>query len=157
MEKVTVIRNGSNRIEEIPFELLCKGDRFFVRGELHTVGEDAHYSGDASYQGYLLFDTDGEAWFPEDLCEYDQSVVIDLALVPATIKEYNQAFYPAMTKAKLAVRNLDHAIDKLSNPAAARAQLEIIGWSEETVQTILTALDFYQEAIKSQVIENKNK
>ena len=54
---VLVMKYGSKDIVTAPFESLRKGDVFFVRGESHTVEIDAHYSGDASYDGYLLYDS----------------------------------------------------------------------------------------------------
>lgn len=65
--KISVIRKDSQIIEEVAFESLCAGDTVFAGGGICVVGEDAHYSGDASYDGYLFYDVDGEGWFPEDL------------------------------------------------------------------------------------------
>ena len=64
---VSFVRQGEGRVEEICFENLREGDIFFVDGIPYTVGVDAHYSGDASYDGYLLYDTSENGWFPEDL------------------------------------------------------------------------------------------
>ena len=66
-KKVSCIPKGCREVQEVPFESLRKGDIFFVNGESFTVNEDAHYSGDASYDGYLLYDSEGNSWFPEDL------------------------------------------------------------------------------------------
>jgi len=54
-------------IDEVDFQELQKGDIFFVNGVPYQVGVDAHYSGDASYDGYLLYDTHNNGFFPEDL------------------------------------------------------------------------------------------
>lgn len=64
---VKCARNGAGEVEDVPFESLRKGDIFFVNGLLHVAGSDAHYSGDASYDGYLIYDTNDNGWFPEDL------------------------------------------------------------------------------------------
>ena len=62
-----ILRKNAGGLEFAPFESIRKGDIFTAFGLIHICGEDAHYSGDASYDGYLLYDTDGEAFFPEDL------------------------------------------------------------------------------------------
>ncbi len=46
-------------------EDLNDGDKFFVNGEEHTA-VDAHYSGDASYDGYIIVDEEGEEYYSED-------------------------------------------------------------------------------------------
>ena len=65
--KISAIRKGAQIIEEVVFESLHEGDTVFVGGGTCVVGEDAHYSDDASYDGYLFYDVDGNGWFPEDL------------------------------------------------------------------------------------------
>lgn len=67
MRDVKCKRSNSTEITLVPFGTLEEGDVFFVDGEEYVVGDDAHYSCDASYDGYLLYDENGEAWFPEDL------------------------------------------------------------------------------------------
>ena len=64
---VEVIRKNETEKTDVLFETLKVGDTFFVDGAAYTVGVDAHYSGDASYDGYLLYDTHENGWFPEDL------------------------------------------------------------------------------------------
>ena len=46
--------------------LLREGDVFYVGGAQHTANGDAHPSGDASYDGYVVYDESGEGWFEED-------------------------------------------------------------------------------------------
>lgn len=48
---------------------LLDGDTFFVYGKTHTAKGDAHLSGDASYDGYIVYDTDDESFFEEDFPE----------------------------------------------------------------------------------------
>lgn len=43
-----------------------KGETFFVDGEMRTASTDSHLSGDASYDGYIVYDENGESWFEED-------------------------------------------------------------------------------------------
>ena len=62
MIKKVKVGNGHKDFTEIE-----AGDTVFVNGKPIVVGDDAHYSGDASYDGWLLYDTNGEGWFPEDL------------------------------------------------------------------------------------------
>lgn len=62
---VNVLRNGEQKT--IPFCDLVAGDVIYG-GELDgiVVGIDAHYSGDASYDGWLLYDENGVDFYPED-------------------------------------------------------------------------------------------
>ena len=46
-------------------EDLLDGEKFFVDGEEHTA-VDVHYSGDASYDGYIIIDEAGEEYYSED-------------------------------------------------------------------------------------------
>lgn len=64
---VIAIPKGSHNTCSIPFESLDVGDMFFVNGTPHKVGIKAHISGDASYDGYLLYDDQNAGWFPEEL------------------------------------------------------------------------------------------
>lgn len=45
---------------------LRNGDTFYVNGEQHTAKGDSHLSGDASYDGYIVYDENDESWFEED-------------------------------------------------------------------------------------------
>lgn len=45
---------------------LKAGDRFVINGKRYTASTDAHISGDASYDGYIIYDEDGESWFDSD-------------------------------------------------------------------------------------------
>lgn len=67
MAMVKIIRVGKATPEEVDFENIHDGDTFFVNGIPHVADGDAHYSGDASYDGYLVYSMDGESWFPENL------------------------------------------------------------------------------------------
>ena len=64
---VKAIKFGTDKIVECHFYELEVGDTFFAGGRPYTVGVEAHESGDASYDGYLLYDTNDNGWFPEDL------------------------------------------------------------------------------------------
>lgn len=61
------IKKGSTALTGILFRNLKVGDIFFQNGKPITVGEDAHLSGDASYDGYLVYDRNGDSYFPEDV------------------------------------------------------------------------------------------
>ena len=43
-----------------------KGQAFFVNKKLHIASSDSHLSGDASYDGYIVYDENNEGWFEED-------------------------------------------------------------------------------------------
>lgn len=45
---------------------LKKGDTFIVNGEKHTASVDAHLSGDASVDCYIVYDENDESWFDDD-------------------------------------------------------------------------------------------
>ena len=48
---------------------LKKGDTFIINGETHTVSVDAHPSGDASVNCYIVYDENDESWFDDDFPE----------------------------------------------------------------------------------------
>ena len=79
-QRVSCIRKGAAAITEVDFESIKAGDTVFTRdGFALVVGEDAHRSGDASYDGWLLYDADGDAQFPEDLVAGVKPYVITTA------------------------------------------------------------------------------
>ena len=59
-------------IEEM--RLLEDGDTFTVNGVTHIADGDSHYSGDATYDGYIVYDTDGNSWFEEDFLDDDAEI-----------------------------------------------------------------------------------
>lgn len=61
------VKKGTAALTGILFRNLKVGDIFFQNGKPITVGEDAHLSGDASYDGYLVYDRNGDSYFPEDV------------------------------------------------------------------------------------------
>lgn len=70
---VKVIRKGTTEETECAFKDLKEGDTFFCKGNPFTVGVDCHESGDASWEGYLLYDTEGRDWEPEELDTLDDT------------------------------------------------------------------------------------
>lgn len=62
---VNILRNGQH--QTVPFRELVEGDVVFG-GVLDgiVVGIEAHISGDASYDGWLLYDENGVDFYPED-------------------------------------------------------------------------------------------
>ena len=58
----TVVRNTT--VEEMM--RLKAGDRFVINGKRYTASSDAHIPEDASYDGYMVLDEDGESWFDSD-------------------------------------------------------------------------------------------
>ena len=57
--------NPENTTSRAHMEDLHDGDKFYVDGKEHTA-IDSHYSGDASYDGYITFDENGEEYYSED-------------------------------------------------------------------------------------------
>ena len=66
-EVSVTIRRMGNLVMAVPFCDLKKGDET-ISSEYpqFTCGDDAHISGDSSYGGYVVFDTEGNSYFPED-------------------------------------------------------------------------------------------
>ena len=64
---VKIVRNGHGSI--VPFFEIKKGD-YIVAFNVRATS-DAHYSGDASYDGYLFYAED-DSYFPEDLAQYEE-------------------------------------------------------------------------------------
>lgn len=60
------VKKGTAALTGLLFRNLKAGDTFFQNGKPITVGEDAHLCGDASYDGYLVYDRNGNSYFPED-------------------------------------------------------------------------------------------
>lgn len=66
-----------------------------------------------------------------------------------TVKEYNQEFLPKIKHARQFVELLESAIQHMDDTKVDKdevhKQLQIRCWSEETKQTILAALAYYQQ------------
>lgn len=66
-----------------------------------------------------------------------------------TVQEYNEEFLPQIQTAKSFIRlfesGIRHMDDKLVNKNEVYKQFEIRGWSKETKEIILTALDYYRK------------
>ena len=78
---VSVFRNEKH---QIPFYQLRKGDIVLTNAEqLFVCAEDAHHSGDASYDGWIVHDKHGNGLFPEDCVETEEK----------DIKEYPDAVF----------------------------------------------------------------
>ncbi len=63
--KIGIMRDG--HFAMVSFADIRAGD--YVIAIDAVVKEGAHFSGDASYDGYLFYDTDDNGWFPEDFAE----------------------------------------------------------------------------------------
>lgn len=66
-----------------------------------------------------------------------------------TVQEYNYEFSPRIERAKEFVRlfesSIDHMDSSIVDTNEVRKQFRIRSWSEETKQTILTALSYYKK------------
>lgn len=66
-----------------------------------------------------------------------------------TVQEYNREFSPRIERAKEFVRLFESSIDHMDlstvDKDEVRKQFRIRSWSEETKQTILTALSYYKQ------------
>lgn len=64
---VEIQRDDSDGFEQVSFNEVRDGDKVRLpNGRIITVEDDAHPSGDATYDGWLFYDTNGESYFPED-------------------------------------------------------------------------------------------
>ena len=64
---VYVIRKKAKEKVLAPFNSIREGDRFFVGGTEYKCGTaPCHYNG-PRYQGFILFDVDGQVWYPNNL------------------------------------------------------------------------------------------
>lgn len=61
-----VIPCGSTEEKEVAFCEIQEGDTIFIGGMPLKVTYESHYSGDATYDGYLLYAEDEEGLYPED-------------------------------------------------------------------------------------------
>lgn len=65
-----------------------------------------------------------------------------------TVKEYNKKFLPKIEHAESFIRLFDNSIEHMDESKVDKTevyrQFRIRGYSDETVQTILTALDYYR-------------
>ena len=55
---------------------LKDGDKFTINGVTHVADGDSHYSGDATYDGYIVYDQIGNSWFEDDFLD-DEDAEID--------------------------------------------------------------------------------
>lgn len=66
-----------------------------------------------------------------------------------TVKEYNQEFLPKIQRAReliiLFESAIQHMDEKTVNKDEVMKQFKIRCWSEETKETILTALSYYKQ------------
>lgn len=66
-----------------------------------------------------------------------------------TVKEYNKEFLPKIEKAEMFILLFESAIEHMDesvvNKDEVRRHFELRCYSEETKQTILTALNYYKE------------
>ena len=63
-----------------------------------------------------------------------------------TAQEYNHVFLPQINRAEEFVELFESSIEHMSDTRVdkVRKQFRIRGWSEETRQVILTALEYYK-------------
>lgn len=65
--RIPYIPKGKTEVEYTEFEALRAGDIVFQNGEMIRVASDAHFSGDASYDGYLFYDEYTQSVFENDV------------------------------------------------------------------------------------------
>lgn len=84
---------------------LRKGDTFVVGGYMHTAGSDAHPSGDASYDGYIVYDIHGDSYFEEDFPGNDDDLTDDDDELDGDLEDVLDA---ALSAGDRADQNLDY-------------------------------------------------
>lgn len=65
-----------------------------------------------------------------------------------TVKEYNKEFLPKIKKARILIKMMDKIIDHMDIDEDGRNEvkriLKIYGYSDETKETIVKALEYYR-------------
>ena len=56
-----------------PFNTIREGDYFFINGTAYKCGSNAQYYNGPRYQGYIVFDVDGQVWYPQNLDGKEES------------------------------------------------------------------------------------
>lgn len=62
-----------------------------------------------------------------------------------TVREYNKEFLPKIDTASNIIMNIEQDLRKTEDFEGAMRELKVLGWSEETKETILTALEYYRK------------
>lgn len=62
-----------------------------------------------------------------------------------TVKEYNESFLPKIDAATCVISNMENDLKKTNDYPGCMRELKLLGWSEETKQTILTAMEYYKK------------
>lgn len=57
---------------------LCEGNTFYANGKKHTVSVDSHLSGDAAYDGCIVYDENGDSWFESDFPESEKDADVTI-------------------------------------------------------------------------------
>lgn len=73
------------------------------------------------------------------------------------IREYNQEFLPKINHASSFINNIEHAMQKTNDYNEAMRQLNIIGLSDETRDTIKTALECYRKSVLEKEVNKPYK
>lgn len=116
---------------------------------------------DASFECALAFKKRG---YDMELCEREAYAPDGLKLNPSiyvlftrkgnvpepegdkmTVKEYNTVFLPKIDAASCVISCMENDFKKTKDYDGCMRELKILGWSEETKSTILTALDYYRQ------------
>lgn len=112
---VSVIRNEKSAI---PFCQLREGDIVLTNaGQYFVCAENAHHSGDASYDGWIVHDKHDNGLFPEDCVE---------ASAEKDVKEYPDAvFMQLRTDHGINIQQINRIFDLLGLPLATRSTEEV--------------------------------
>ena len=68
--------------------------------------------------------------------------------------KYNKEFYPKYCGAICAVRNMDHAIEKCTDPESMKHQLECVGWTDEIKNFVCDAIVYYRDRKRDEAFFN---
>ena len=74
-----------------------------------------------------------------------------------TVKDYNEEYYPKIEAAHSFLQCFDHAIKKTDAYDDVMKQLRCIGWSEELIQTLSSALECYRNTLIAECKKNNRK
>lgn len=72
-----------------------------------------------------------------------------------TVKEYNEEYYPKIEAACSFLQCFEHTIKKTDSYDEVMKQLRCIGYSEELIQTLYSALECYRSTLIAECKKNK--
>lgn len=124
---------------------LKNGKRFeIIDFKKFAVAEDG-----SIHSGVAGVVVDGEyGIYPMSVIAENIDYEVDANASCMTVREYNKEFLPKITRAKCFISLFENIVSHIDKEKADHEEIwrifKIYSWSEETKQTILTALEYYR-------------